>query len=613
MSQADAASARRFRPATIFPFLAWGPLFSLPQMRADLLAGLTGALVVLPQGVAFATIAGMPPQYGLYASIVPTVIAALFGSSRHLVAGPSTTASLVLFASLAAFATVGSQHYVELAITLAAMTGIMELALGVFRLGALVNFISHTVVVGYTAGVGILIMTTQMRNFLGLHIPRTSVFVEAVIGTIRAAPTLSIEVTIVSLITLAAGIISRRLTSKVPYMIPAILAGCFAGVIANLIVPNSVSTVGALPRSLPPLSAPSFDPATLAMLLPTALAIAISALNEVVSIGRALAIRSEQRLDINQEFIGQGLANLIGSFFSGYVVSGSFNRSALNYESGARTQVSAVSAGLILAGVLVFAAPLAAYLPHAAMAASLELVGWSLVDRKSLRGIWRSGWAERGVLLATIGVALFIQIQAAILAGVALSLVVYLYRTSNPQLRPRVPDPADENRKFVDAGPGKPECPQFRLARLDGSLYFGAVNAFRDALNAFERERPACKRFGVIMRGVNFIDLAGAEALAVETRRLRANGGDLYLINIKERPLEYLEKGGYVDQIGRSNIFVTKTRAMTEITKKLDHDICSRCSLRVFKECALYGLAQPEERAAPSAAPSAAAAGPGQT
>ena len=170
------------------------------------------------------------------------------------------------------------------------------------------------------------------------------------------------------------------------------------------------------------------------MLLPTALAIGVSALNEVVSIGRALAIRSEQRLDINQEFIGQGLANLIGSFFSGYVVSGSFNRSALNYKSGARSQMSAVFGGLILAAVLVFAAPLAAYLPHAAMAASLELVGWSLIDRKSLARIWRSGMTERGVLLATIGVALFIQIQAAILAGVVLSLVVYLYRTSNPQL-----------------------------------------------------------------------------------------------------------------------------------------------------------------------------------
>ena len=596
MSQSATILRRRPDLVAIFPFLAWRGRMSVGQLRADLLAGLTGALVVLPQGVAFATIAGMPPQYGLYASIVPTIIAALFGSSWHLVAGPSTTASLVLFASLSAFEPTGTPRYVELAITLAAMAGVMELALGLFRLGALVNFISHTVVVGYTAGVGILIMTTQLRNFFGLHVPHTSVFWEALSGAAAALPTASFAVTVVALVTLLAGVAARRLTSKVPYMIPAILAGGVAGYLADSIAPGSVSTVGALPASLPPLSMPSFDPATWGLLLPTALAIGVSALNEVVSIGRALAIRSEQRLDINQEFIGQGLANLIGSFFSGYVVSGSFNRSALNYESGAKSQMSAVFGGLILAGILVFAAPLAAYLPHAAMAATLELVGWSLIDRKSLARIWRSGTTERGVLIATIGVALFIQIQAAILAGVVLSLVVYLYRTSNPQLRPRVPDPVDGSRKFIDAGPGAPECPQFRLVRLDGSLYFGAVNAFRDALNAFERQTPDCKRYGVIMRGVNFIDLAGAEALAIEARRLKASGGGLYLINIKERPLEFLQHGGYVDEIGRSNIFTSKGAALSGIYRTFDYELCSRCALRVFRECSRFGLEPVEEK-----------------
>jgi SulP family sulfate permease len=565
-------------------------------VRADLLAGFAGALVVLPQGVAFATIAGMPPQYGLYASIVPTIIAALFGSSWHLVAGPSTTASLVLFASLTVFEPSGTPRYVELAMTLAVMAGVMELALGLFRLGALVNFISHTVVVGYTAGVGVLIMTTQLRNFFGLRLPRASVFWEALSGSALALPTTSVAVTAVSLVTLLTGLAARSLAPKIPYMIPAVLAGAGAGCFVNAIAPGSVSTLGALPQSLPPLSMASFDPATWEMLLPTALAIAVSALNEVVSIGRALAIRSEQRLDINQEFIGQGLANIIGSFFSGYVVSGSFNRSALNYESGARTQMSAIFGAAMLAAILLFAAPLTAYLPHAAMAASLELVGWSLIDRKSLTRIWRSGMSERGVLLATIGVALFIQVQAAILAGVVLSLVVYLYRTSNPQLRPRVPDPNDESRKFIDAGPGAPECPQFRLARLDGSLYFGAVNSFRDALNAFELETPQCKRYGIIMRGVNFIDLAGAETLALESRRLRARGGGLYLINIKEKPLEFLESCGHAGEIGRDNIFRSKGQALSDIYRGLDYEICSRCRLRVFRECSRFGLAPFEER-----------------
>ena len=568
----------------LLPFLAWRDRISGQSLRADLLAGLTGALVVLPQGVAFATIAGMPPAYGLYASIVPTIIAALFGSSWHLVAGPSTTASLVLFASLSAFAEPGTSRYIELALTLAFMAGAIELALGLFKLGAIVNFISNTVVVGYTGAVGILIITTQLPAFFGLTLPRSSDFSASLLATFTAMPHASAPATMVALTTVAAGMAARRWPFGVPFMIPAILAGGVAGVIGNALAPNSVSTVGALPSRLPPLSMPNFDPATWGLLAVTALAISISALNEVVSIGRALAIRSEQKLDVNQEFIGQGLANLIGSFFSGYVVSGSFNRSALNYESGARTPMSALFSALILIGLLLFATPLAAYLPHAAMAASLILVGWSLIDQKSIARIWGLGGTERGILIATVGVALFIHVQAAILAGVALSLLVYLYRTSNPHLRPRVPS-RQADRTFVDPSPELPECPQLRFARMDGSLYFGAVNAFRDALAAMEKATPACKRFAIVMRGVNFIDMAGANTIELESRRLAALGGGLYLVNIKESPLQFLEDKGFADEIGRERIFLKKADAIAAIYAKLDYSICGKCSLRVFTEC----------------------------
>ncbi len=567
--------------------LTWRHRVTAQSIRDDLLAGLTGALVVLPQGVAFASIAGMPPQFGLYASIVPTIVAAMFGSSWHLVAGPSTTASLVLFASLGAFAQPGSERYVEFAITLAFMAGVIELGLGLFRLGAIVNFISNTVVVAYTSAVGVLIMATQLRGFFGLEIPRTSDFIGALISCVATLPHLSLPTTVVATTTVAAGMVSRRWLRHTPYMIPAILVGSLAGVLVNAISPGSVSTVGALPQRLPPLSLPLFDFATWSLLTTTALAISISALNEVVSIGRALAIRSEQRLDVNQEFVGQGLANLIGSFFSGYVISGSFNRSALNYESGAKTPMSAIFASLILVGFLLFATPLAAYLPHAAMAASLELVGWSLIDRKSIARIWKHGGMERGILLATVAVALFVQIQAAILAGAAFSLLVYLYRTSNPHLRPRVPS-RDEKRTFTDPGPEYPECPQVRFARMDGSLYFGAVNSFREALAAFENETPACKTFAIVMRGTNFIDMAGATALEIESRRLALRGGALYLINVKEAPLAYLAKHGFLAGIGADRVFERKDEAIAAIYASLDYSICAQCSRGVFTECARH-------------------------
>jgi len=565
-------------------FQSW-PRADARTIRADLLAGLTGAIVVMPQGVAFATIAGMPPQYGLYASIVPTIIAALFGSSWHLVAGPSTTASLVLAVSLSSFAPPGSVDYVQLAITLAIMVGLIELALGLFKMGVIVNFISHSVVVGYTAGVGILIIATQLKNCFGLDGETSHEFLIAIYEVARTLPTLSVATTAVALATLGAGILSRRYMPRIPYMLPAIAIGGVTAAAINAASPGAVATVGALPAHLPPLSAPSFDPHVWRLLIPTALAVAISALNEVVSISRALAIRSEQHLDINREFVGQGLANIIGSFFSGYVVSGSFNRSALNYESGARTPLAAASAGLMLVGLLLVAAPAAAYLPKAAMAASLVLIGWGLIDKRSIRHIWNASRSERWILVVTIFTALFVQIQIAILAGVALSLLAYLYRTSRPQLRPRVPDPATPKRKFTDVRPDLPECPQVRVLRLDGSLYFGAVSSFRESMRNLQKETPNCKQIAIVMSGANFIDLAGAEALALEARKIRARGGGLYLIRVKEPVMVFLKKGGYLKDFGDNRIFWSKTNALQEISRSVDRSICRTCDRRVFVEC----------------------------
>lgn len=578
----------------LFPFLAWTPLVNRETLQADCWAAVTGALVVLPQGVAFATIAGMPPEYGLYAAIVPTIIAALFGSSWHLVAGPSTTASLVLFSALSTFAEPGSDHYVKLAMTLAFMVGLLELSLGVFKLGAIVNFISHSVIIGFTAGVGVLIIITQTRNFAGLSIPPGTPIYETVWDLLTRAGDINIPTTVVGLATLGTGIAVRRYFPRIPFMVVAILVGSLLGTVFNLLGAH-VATVGALPSHLPHLSSPSFDPKTWVLLLPTALALGISALNELVSISRAVAIRSGQHVDANQEFIGQGLANTIGSFFSGYVVSSSFNRSALNYAVGARTPLSAILAGVLLIGVISVAASLAAYLPYAAMGASLYLIGWGLVDRGNIAQIARTSRTETVILIATFLAALFIQVQFAILAGVTLSLIVYLYRTSKPQIHIRVPDPQNFSRKFTDTRPDLPECKQIRLIRIDGSLFFGAVNSFKETLLNYEATAPLSKHLLIVMQGVNFIDVAGAEALAHMAGRYKARGGRIYLIRPKESVLELLERGSYMDEIGPQNVFFSKTTALRTVYRHLDYDICRSCSLRVYVECVRMGKQEPLE------------------
>ena len=566
------------------PFLAWWPMVNRGTLREDFMAGLTGAVVVLPQGVAFATIAGMPPEYGLYAGIVPAIIAALFGSSWHLVSGPTTAASLVLFSILSTYAEPGSAPYVQLAFTLTFMVGLIELSLGLARLGALVNFISHSVVIGFTAGAAILIATNQVKNFFGLSIPRGASFVETWQTLFTHLDQIGPYVTTVSLVTLLIGILVRRFLPRWPYMIIAMLGGSVLGILLQQAGVKTISTVGALPSALPPLSMPTLSFESLRDLSSGAVAVTLLALTEAVSIARAMAVRSGQHLDGNQEFIGQGLSNLIGSFFSGYVATGSFNRSGLNYTAGAKTPLAAIIAGVLLAVIVVLVAPFAAYLPNAAMAGVLFLVAWGLIDFHHIRQIIRTSRAETAILLITFVATLSIALEEAIVIGVLLSLVIYLSRTSRPRVVKRVPDPQDPKRKFTH-NPALPECPQMKIVRVDGSLFFGAVSAVQESFRLFEKKTPSQKHLVVVASPINFVDVAGAEFLATEAKRRRARGGGIYFIQLKSVVLNTLRKGGFMETIGEENSYRSKSEAIASVFSKLDPQVCRNCRLRVFNEC----------------------------
>ena len=582
-----------FKP--FMPFLSWWPMVNRRTLREDLMAGLTGAVVVLPQGVAFATIAGMPPEYGLYAGIVPAIIAALFGSSWHLVSGPTTAASIVLFSILSTYAEPGSVPYVQLAFTLTFMVGLIELSLGLARLGALVNFISHSVVIGFTAGAAILIATNQVKNFFGLPIPRGTSFVETWETLFTHLGQIGPYVTAVSLATLLTGVLVRRFLPRWPYMIIAMLVGSLLGIILQQVGVKTINTVGALPSTLPPLSMPTLSLDSLRDLFSGAVAVTLLALTEAVSIARAMAVRSGQHLDGNQEFIGQGLSNIIGSFFSGYVATGSFNRSGVNYTAGAKTPMAAITAGVLLAVIVVLVAPLATYLPNAAMAGVLFLVAWGLIDFHHIRQIIRTSRAETAILLVTFIATLSIALEEAIVVGVMLSLVIYLSRTSRPQVVKRVPDPQHKKRKFT-RNPALPECPQMKIVRVDGSLFFGAVSAVQESFREFEKQTPSQKHLVVVASPINFVDVAGAEFLATESKRRRAQGGGLYFIQLKTAVLKTLRKGGFMDTIGEENSFRSKSEAISNVFNLLDPGICRNCRLRVFNEC---GLVPGAEAASP--------------
>ncbi len=570
----------------IFPFLRWWPMVNRDTNKADLIAAITGAMIVLPQGVAFATIAGMPPEYGLYAAMVPAIIAAMFGSSWHLVSGPTTAISIAVFAAMSPLAEPGSPQFISMVLTLTFLTGLFQLILGLARMGVLVNFISHTVVMGFTAGAALLIAASQVKNFFGIEIVRGAHFHVVIEQFVLQFTHINPYVTLVAVITLAAGMLAKIFTPRLPYMIIAMLVGSLVAYLLNTLEgfdTTHIKTVGALPAGLPPLSLPDFSYGTIHKVLFPALIVTMLALTEAVSISRAIAVKSEQRIDGNQEFIGQGLANMFGSFFSGYASCGSFNRSGVNYAAGARTPLATVYASVFLVLILLLVGPLASYLPSAAMAGILFLVAWGLIDFHHIASITKTNRAEAVVLWVTL-LGTLVDLERGIFFGILLSLVLYLYRVSRPNIVPVVPAKEEGAYHFVSAVDHR-ECPQMRIMRINGSIFFAAVDHVQNSLMQIDETNPQQKTVMIVASGMNFVDESGAELLAQEARRRRKMGGGLYFYRCKDKVFQFLKKAEKLDDIGEDAFFPAMSNWVKPIYVTLDSEICRACKIRIFPEC----------------------------
>ena len=578
--------SRKYWLYHLLPFMQWRHMVDRNTNRADLIAGITGALLVLPQGVAFATIAGMPPEYGLYAALLPAIIAALFGSSWHLVSGPTTAISIAVFAAISPLAEPGSPEFISMVLTLTFLTGLFQLILGLARMGVLVNFISHTVVVGFTAGAALLIAASQVKNFFGINIDRGAPFHVVIEQTVAQIGNINPYVTFIGAITLAAGILAKRYIPKLPYMIVAMVAGSVAAYLLNLdfgAETTLIKTVGALPAHLPPFVIPDFSYETIHKVLFPALVVTMLALTEAVSISRSIAVKSEQRIDGNQEFIGQGLSNLIGSFFSSYASCGSFNRSGVNYAAGARTPLATVYASIFLLLILFLIAPLASYLPTAAMAGILFLVAWGLIDFHHIFSIIRTSRAETVVLFVTL-VGTLVDLEKGIFFGILLSLSIYLYRVSRPFIVSVVPAKESGAYHFVSAY-GHSECPQLSMVRFNGAIFFGAVDHAQRSLMKIDEQEPQKKSVLIIASGIDFVDVAGAEMLAQEARRRRKMGGGLYFYRCKDSIYKFLRKSGKLADIGEDVFFPVMSNWIKPVYATLDSEICRTCKARIFSEC----------------------------
>jgi len=567
-----------------FPFLAWRHRVNRRTLRQDLLAGLVAAVIVLPQGVAFATLAGMPPEYGLYGAMLPAVVGALWGSSCHLVSGPTNATSLMVFATVTAFATPFTPTYVTLVLTLNLMVGLIKLGLGVARLGALVDFISNAVIIGFTAGAGLLIVGAQLRNFFGLAIPQHASFIYGISDFAAHIDETQLPVVAVGLVTLFAALAGKRWFPRIPYMLTGIVVGALFALLLALFDLAHVPTVGALPSAVPPLSVPDFSLQTWQALAPIALALTVIGLSEAISSARAVALKSGQRIDGNQEFIGQGLANIVGAFTSSYPTSGSFNRTGANYEAGARTPLACVFSAILLLVILLLVRPLAAYLPVASMAAVLFIIAWGLIDVRAMRRVWRTSRADALTLAVTLIATLTIRLEVAILIGVLVSLLIYLHWATHPQVLRVAPD-ASAQRRFRGTHATTPLCPQLDIVRIDGALFFGSVDHIRDEIEAARAARPATRHLLLIGTGINLIDSAGAELIGHLARAFRDSGVELYLCKLRPSVHALLERAGVLDAVGRDHVFATKDQALATIYAKLDASKCAACTARIFTEC----------------------------
>ena len=501
----------------ILPFLNWLPKQTRASVGRDALVGLSGAVLALPQSIAYALIAGLPPEYGLYAAIVPVIIACLWGSSWHLICGPTAAISIVLFASVSPLAVPGSQDYIGLILLLTFLAGVFQWLLGMLKFGALANFVSHSVVLGFTLGAAVVIALGQLPNVLGIDVPGKATALDSLMALLSHVRDFDPASLMLGVGTLLAGALLKLWRPRWPTLLITLA-------IASLVVwlmPKTfshVQLVQSFVGRLPPFSPLSMNVDTVLRLLPSAVAVGMLGLVTSLSIARSLATRSQQILNANQEIRAQGLSNMVGSLFSGYVSSGSFTRSGLSYEAGAQSPLAGVFSALWVALFAVTGATLIAHIPIPAMAGSILLISWGLVDTRGIRALWRVSRAEFAVMALTCLATLLLELQTAIYAGVLASLFFYLKRTSRPRIQ-QWSEGDDE------------------VLRVGGSIFFGASHYLQVRL-----QRTQGQRVVIDAQHINFIDYSGVEMLHQEARRLQSKGRSLTLRRARPHVIEELKK-----------------------------------------------------------------------
>jgi SulP family sulfate permease len=572
-----------FQMGNLAPFLLWLRHYTKRHFKADLIAGLTVAVVAVPQSMAYALIAGVPVQYGLYASIAPTIAASLWGSSAHLITGPTTAVSLVIFSSLHRLAEPGSAPYLELVFLLALMVGVLQIIMGLARLGNLLNYIAHSVLLGFTAGAAVLIGVNQLPAFLGIKIKKSSMFFETISSIATNLSQIHWMTFFLGMTTIAAIILVKRFRPSLPGALIAMIMVSGSVAIFNLDA-GGVKVVGSIPGTLPPFHASnSFSDPRIGDLVSGAVAIAILGLVEAVSIARAIAAQTRQRLDVNQEIIGQGIANIAASFFSGLAGSGSFTRSAVNFQAGGRTPLSGIISGGAVALTVFFAGPLAATLPMSALSGVLMIVSYDMIKKRDIARTLRATRSDGTVLIITFLSTLFLNIEFAVYVGVLLSIVLHLAKTSHPRIFSTIPDL--KTGKMVRAGYEK-KCCQMDILQIEGSIFFGSAAYIQNELELSLGRHPDTANLLLRMHQVNILDASGVHVIEITLEEIKKRGGGLYFSRVNSRVFEVLKNSGLLKEVNEEHIRETTGSAIRlAMAESFYPDLCAKCSESIFTEC----------------------------
>jgi len=702
--------------SSIFPFLEWLRGYSSSDLRRDLTGGLTVALVLIPQSMAYAQLAGLPAYYGLYAALLPPIVASLFGSSRQLATGPVAVVSLMTATALEPLATAGSESFIAYAILLALLVGIFQFLLGIVKLGLIVNFLSHPVVSGFTSAAALIIASSQLSKLFGVYVDKGEHHYETIYSVLREAiafthwPTLALAV-----FAFATMIVLRRINPRIPSVLIAVVAttviswatgfeqttkitieqigsekvhGLIDGFnevassidnkatkrvslrlrcdslintwgefdqrvltcehkirllnlelneldeqakeyraslrrcqlialddvsdpprfflnselppgeendskswrlrigngrldINSLIMSSGGAVVGIIPEGLPKLKTPTLDFSVVLNLLPIAVIISLLGFMEAISIAKAMAARTGQRLDVNQELMGQGLANIVGAFGQSYAVSGSFSRSAVNIQAGAVTGLSNVISSLVVVVTLLLFTPLLYHLPQAVLAAIIMMAVVGLLDLKSFIHAWKAQWYDGLIGITTFVCTLMFapHLDRGIMIGVVLSLVLYLIRNMKPVIAMLSlhSDGTYRNRSVFDLK----QCPYIAVIRYAGSLIFSNVNYLENQVIETVRCMPELRHVLIVGNGINELDASGVDALSVLIDRLHGQGLQFSVSGLNDAVLDVLKRTGLAAKIGENNFHRNVSRALESIWEKAHvNSTEQKCPLR---------------------------------